>query len=82
MRNSGANGNPGNRPRVLFPTTVVIPLFPRATDFARLNGPLFYEVPGFNMLHIGSGSQLRHRVFGNAMGRAICQKIGVQQRKI
>jgi hypothetical protein len=61
------------------PTTFIIPFFPRSTDFVRLQGSLFYESPGFNALPLGSDAQLRQRVFGNGMGRAICRRLNVRK---
>jgi hypothetical protein len=64
------------------PTTFVVPFFPHYTDFVRLHGSLFYEVPGFAGLYTSSDPQLRHRVFGNALGRAICERVRAQHHKL
>jgi hypothetical protein len=57
------------------PTTFVIPFFPRQTVFARLQGSLFYPMPGFNELGAHSTPAARRAVFGNEMGAAICRQL-------
>ncbi len=58
-----------------WPTTFVIPFFPRDTVFVRLQGSLFYAYPGFYTLNAASTRTERRAVFGNATGHAICQRL-------
>ncbi len=57
------------------PTTFVIPFFPSNTMFVRLQGSLFYPVPGFKELNEKSSAATRRAVFGNAMSAAICRRL-------
>jgi hypothetical protein len=58
-----------------WPSTFVIPSFPRHTRFARLQGSMLYPEPVFAALTVNSTSADRRGAFGNAMGAAICHML-------
>lgn len=59
-----------------WPSTFVIPFFPRDVTFVRLQGSLLYAYPEFGLLDAGSPPSARRSVFGSAMGAAICRRLG------
>jgi len=58
-----------------WPSTFVIPFFPRDVVFVRLQGSLLYAYPEFGLLDAGSAPSARRSVFGSAMGAAICRRL-------
>jgi hypothetical protein len=62
-----------------WPTTFVIPFFPRDTVFVRLQGSLYYAYPAFNALGAASTPAERRAVFGNATGDAVCQRLAANR---
>ncbi len=65
-----------------WPSTFVIPYFPRHTSFVRLQGSMYYFTPATAKLNGENTQQDRRAVFGNAMGAAICRRLGEPGRAL
>lgn len=65
-----------------WPSTFVIPYFPRDTSFVRLQGSMYYFTPATAKLNGPNTQADRRAVFGNAMGAAICRRLGEPDRAL
>jgi hypothetical protein len=62
-----------------YPTTFLIPFFPRQTQFVRLQGSLYYESPGFYAIDGNSGPKALRATMDNAMSQNICRALDEHQ---